>query len=433
MVWLQKHLGVDGGFFVSPVGLAGGLCIFWKKGVSFHVFSSNSVFIDCSVVIGGYPCRMTFVHAQNTYQERRGLWEDLLGISRSERADWIVGGDFNAILDQEEKIGGHHRQSWEFTDFQNFCQRSSLLDLGYVGYPFTWNNKRHGRDNVRVRLDRFLANSSWRIRFPNAVVKHLAPGGSDHCPILLDSAGHGGKFRHRFIFDQRWGDVEECSEIIRQAWQRRSTGSKWYQIHNKIKACRLGILRWRQHSHSANSRYNKEVLCTKLQHLFECPEFDRDEYFRTESLFKKAVKDEEIYWRNRARSNWLKAGDKNTAFFHAQTIQRRQQNRLVGLEDRNGQWWEGDQAVKEIALEYFQTIFTSEGVSNMNSVLDCVESRVSASMNSKVGFFGEEISASAKRFMRRQATAGAFTLLYGCWLAGEVRAQIAVNSMGSSE
>lgn len=98
-------------------------------------------------------------------------------------------------------------------------------------------------------------------------------------------------------------------------------------------------------------------------------------------MLKKAISDEEVYWRNKARVNWLKAGDRNTAFFHAQTIQRRQQCRLMGLEDVSGRWCEGEQAVKGIAMDYFQNIFTTEGVSNVDSVLNCVDHRVSERMN----------------------------------------------------
>ncbi|KAG5514982.1 hypothetical protein RHGRI_036130 [Rhododendron griersonianum] len=366
LVWLQKHLSVKGGFFVSPVGLAGGLCIYWKKEVSFQLIKSNSVFIDCFISIGQHQCRMTFVHAQNSLQERRDLWEELLGIAHMESSDWLIGGDFNAILHQDEKFGGLQRQAWELSDFQRFVQESSLIDLGYVGFPFTWNNKRSGRENVRVRLDRFLASSSWRIHHPNAVVKHLAPGGSNHCPILLDSVCQVGRFKQRFIFDMRWGGYEECAVIVRRAWQRQVHGSRWFQIHEKIKACRMGFLHWRK-QRPLNSRHNKEGLGSKLQHLFECPDFNREECSLTETLFKRAFKDEEIYWRDRARSNWLKAGDRNTTFFHAQTIQRRQQSRLVGPEDQNGCWREGNQAVREIACDYFQNLFSSDGISNVEA------------------------------------------------------------------
>lgn len=42
---------------------------------------------------------------------------------------------------------------------------------------------------------------------------------------------------------------------------------------------------------------------------------------------------QEQYWAMRSRLNWLSWGDKNTKFFHATTIQRRQRNIIGMLKD----------------------------------------------------------------------------------------------------
>lgn len=42
LVWIQKHLGVDGGVCVSPIGLANGLCMYWRKGMSVQFISRDS-------------------------------------------------------------------------------------------------------------------------------------------------------------------------------------------------------------------------------------------------------------------------------------------------------------------------------------------------------------------------------------------------------
>ncbi|KAH7855780.1 hypothetical protein Vadar_028753 [Vaccinium darrowii] len=344
LLWLQKHLGVDGGcFFVNPVGLARGLCLYWRKEVSFQIIFSSAHVIDGYVTKGQYRCRVTLVHAPNSAQDRRGLWEHLLETTRTESLDWLVGGDFNAITHADEKAGGADRQAWEMADFQRFIQESNLIDLGYIGYPFTWNNKRCGQDNVKVRLDRFLASPSWKIRHPDALVWHLTPGGSDHCPIFLNATVQKGKYKQRFFFYNRWGQQEDCASIVKNEWSKRFVGSKWYQIHMKIRACRVGLLQWRK-QHQLNSRHMKEAMEAKLQLIFECPVFNYEEFSSAKLMLKKALQDEETYWRNKSRISWLKDGDKNTAFFHAQTLQRRQQNRLVGLENDMGVWQDGEDA-----------------------------------------------------------------------------------------
>lgn len=44
-------------------------------------------------------------------------------------------------------------------------------------------------------------------------------------------------------------------------------------------------------------------------------------------------KQEEFYWGQRSKVKWLTWGDKNTSFFHASIVQRRDRNRLHGLKD----------------------------------------------------------------------------------------------------
>jgi hypothetical protein len=61
-----------------------------------------------------------------------------------------------------------------------------LIDLGFSGTPYTYDNKRHGRANVRVRLDWAVACPAWRDRFADTHVQHLASPVSDHCPILVN-------------------------------------------------------------------------------------------------------------------------------------------------------------------------------------------------------------------------------------------------------
>ena len=47
---------------------------------------------------------------------------------------------------------------------------------------------------------------------------------------------------------------------------------------------------------------------------------------------------EEMLWYQKSRENWVKFGDKNNSFFHAQTIIRRKRNRIHRLQLPNGHW-----------------------------------------------------------------------------------------------
>jgi hypothetical protein len=60
-----------------------------------------------------------------------------------------------------------------------------LVDLGFHGLRWTYNNKQPGERNFRVRLDRAIASTNWSQLFPNASVEHLVSPRLDHCPLLI--------------------------------------------------------------------------------------------------------------------------------------------------------------------------------------------------------------------------------------------------------
>ena len=71
---------------------------------------------------------------------------------------WLLMGDFNEILSSDERLGelvGSQRKMYEFGEVLNKC---GLVDLGYRGYPFTWENCRDAEANVQKRLDRAVAS-----------------------------------------------------------------------------------------------------------------------------------------------------------------------------------------------------------------------------------------------------------------------------------
>ena len=48
--------------------------------------------------------------------------------------------------------------------------------------------------------------------------------------------------------------------------------------------------------------------------------------------------DEEVYWKQRSRADWLLEGDKNTKFFHAKFSAPKKKNKIWGVLDENGSW-----------------------------------------------------------------------------------------------
>nr|XP_025616646.1 uncharacterized protein LOC112708946 [Arachis hypogaea] len=95
-------------------------------------------------------------------------------------------------------------------------------------------------------------------------------------------------------------------------------------------------------------------------------------------------KQKEKYWGQRARLKWLKWGDKNTAFFHAKTIQRRGRNRIDKLKNEAGCWIENMKEIMKHIEERFDALFTSNNKRNCDSVVNNIPVRVTEDMDKEL-------------------------------------------------
>lgn len=103
---------------------------------------------------------------------REQTWQLLSTIRRPAHEVRLCMGDFNEIMWSYEKTGDNQRP-WKCMElFRNVARYCSLSDLGFSGSMFTWCNNRKGDQNIKEKLDRFLANDSWKSMYPSARVKH---------------------------------------------------------------------------------------------------------------------------------------------------------------------------------------------------------------------------------------------------------------------
>ena len=92
-----------------------------------------------------------------------------------------------------------------FHEVVDFC---SFQDLGWIGVPFTWDNKQHGRANVKARLDRVLGNGDFLSLYAYTFVKHISSTASDHCYVLAElrtvQARGGQRGPRQFRYKNVW-------------------------------------------------------------------------------------------------------------------------------------------------------------------------------------------------------------------------------------
>ncbi|KAH0653162.1 hypothetical protein KY290_031451 [Solanum tuberosum] len=117
--------------------------------------------------------------------QRVNLWEELYQLHNSSTLPWIISGDFNVVLNENEKIGGVPVQPADTEDFVNCIGSCDLTEVSYRGNPFTWWNGRVAEDCIFERLDRVLVYEELQDWFSQLEVEHLSTTESDHAPMLL--------------------------------------------------------------------------------------------------------------------------------------------------------------------------------------------------------------------------------------------------------
>jgi endonuclease/exonuclease/phosphatase family metal-dependent hydrolase len=98
---------------------------------------------------------------------------------------WMMMGDFNEAMWQEEHYSNTRRSEKQLLDFREVLSHCDLHDLGFIGAPWTFDNKQKGDRNVKVRIDRAVATPAWSMLYLEHRLRHLVSSRSDHSPILL--------------------------------------------------------------------------------------------------------------------------------------------------------------------------------------------------------------------------------------------------------
>lgn len=348
---------------VDVDGRAGGLAIFWKDSVDFRI-SSNSLHHILGEVFENGVRSWSFcgIYGWAAHNDKSKTWNLIKEVFSNNSLPIIFGGDFNEILDHNEKQGGQrgHRKGME--DFRKTVLDCQLLDLGTKGEFLTWERGRSKETRIRKRLDRYLCTGDWYSKFDKVEVVSLTRMASDHNPILLNIEGifghQKGTYKLRlepmWIKDKRsldqisrvWnssGEVDTMDRINRSVWHLKHWGEDTFNnIRNQIKTTEKEL---------------KEAQNKTSQH------WRVDDCILLERKLEDLLNQNDTYWRTRAKVFQIKDGDRNTKFFHQRASIQKKQNKIDKLIDEAGNYRTTQGDLENLITSFYAQLFTSDGLS----------------------------------------------------------------------
>lgn len=210
-----------------------------------------------------------------------------------------------------------------------------FTDLHSVGNRLSWVGQR-GRHLVKCCMDRTMANTRWFELFPASQTEILEIGESDHRPLVCFISTEREDPPRNFRFDSRMIAKDGFTESVRRG--RRGTGQTQMiqmPLAQRLSSCRHQISRWkRQNRNSAEERTG--TLRAMQDKAITSADVSQQRRTEIREELNQVYMDEEVYWKQKSRINWLCSGDRNTRYFHAVTKGRRIKNTINSIQDEQG-------------------------------------------------------------------------------------------------
>ena len=188
------------------------------------------------------------------------------------------------------------------------------------------------------------------------------PHGSDHTPLLVDSAAHLDN-KSLFSFILSWMRQEGFYEMVSDQWTPIVTGNTPIEIwQNKIRHLRQFLRGWAKNMSGIYKKERDKILLINERDIkaevVPLSAEERAAKKATDDYLAKLRRDEETKWDQRAKVKHVREGGNNTKYFHLIANGKHRQKRIFQLEQDEGTIV-GEANLKLFITEYYKKLFVA--------------------------------------------------------------------------
>ena len=218
--------------------LEGTMWVLWQDELVAQLREVGDQLANMEISWGGFTFLFSAVYAKCTRVGRRELWKAMESIHGINEGPWMVAGDFNVILNAQERSVGAPPNLRNMEEFNDAIFNCGLAEVDFDGSAITWTN-----GVLWQRLDRALSNAAWSELFSTTTVSHLMPGRSDHAPLLIKS-GYPRHGSPAFRYLNVWKRYPNFLSVVQQAWHGSVNAGGMVGFHRKLVNLKPILWQW---------------------------------------------------------------------------------------------------------------------------------------------------------------------------------------------
>nr|XP_043629886.1 uncharacterized protein LOC122601187 [Erigeron canadensis] len=260
----------------------------------------------------------SFIYAHNVYTQRRALWNDLarhkvfIGDN-----PWCLLGDFNEALNLEDKASGPFNIDISMREFKECVDNIQVMDVNKVGLHYTWTQKPRGVNGVLKKIDRIMANLVFNHVFVGTTAVFQPYHNSDHFPVVLKIPMQSRFKPKPFKFSNVLVKNPKFHDIVLDTWSMDIVGVPMYRVVKKLKALKKPFQKLLFDGGNIHNLVSLlPVDLDEAQKALDKDPFNtilREKEASFLQAFNEALLNEERFLKQKAKIEWLKVGDSNSA------------------------------------------------------------------------------------------------------------------------